>query len=222
ANCPTLFSTPRTFTVAPSQSCGNAKAQLSSPLGGTVSSPVTFNWQAASQAIGYRLWVDIDGGGAQDVATTNGATTATVALTGNSVKWYVEAQFNGCPSTQSVHRVLNVPVAQTCGGQGATNLAPANVTVTSGDVTFTWSAVPNAIAYEVWLGLSGATPSIVASTQTPSFHTTVAAGPLEFFIRTLFNGCDPVDSAHAQFVFTPPANCLTQTPILIAPADGAS
>src|SRR5205085_2650949 len=168
------------------------------------------------------VWASVDGGAFGVIGKTTGDTQADVLIQHGQVEWYVEAQFNGCPSTQSAHRVFNVPVAQGCGGQAATNLAPANVTVTSGDVTFTWSAVPNAIAYEVWLGLSGATPSIVASTQTPSFHTTVAAGPLEFFIRTLFNGCDPVDSAHAQFVFTPPVNCLTQTPILIAPADGAS
>jgi hypothetical protein len=316
-NCPTLFSAPRSFTVAAAQTCNSAKAQLSAPLGGTVASPVTFTWQAPAQAIGYRVWVEIDGGGAQDVATTNGATTATVALTGHSVKWYVEAQFpgcpptfsdpatfqlaavdscaghgaaqlvapadksiapssvinfewtavpnasgylvwasidsapfgvlgtrsaetqfqaviahghvewyveaqfNGCPSTESAHRSFDIPAAQVCTNTPATNLSPANVTLTNGAVDFSWTPVPNAVGYELWLGLSGATPSVVASTPVPSLHTTVAAGAIEYFVRTFVSGCDLVDSAHATFTYIPPPNCPAQAPMLVTPADNA-
>jgi uncharacterized repeat protein (TIGR01451 family) len=315
--CPTLVSQTKSFTVTAAPNCNNAKAQLSAPLGGVVASPVTFSWLAAPQAIGYRVWVEIDGAGAQDVATTNGATSATVALVGNSVKWsveslfsactstfsdpatfqlaavdacashqqaqlvapannstaasseitfdwnavpdadgyrvwasvdgapfavigittndtiletiighgivdwYVEVEFNGCPSTESERRIVTVPSAQSCNNAAPTNLAPSNATLGSNAVDFTWNAAPNAIGYEVWLGLKGAVPALIGTTTATTFHATVFAGELEWFVRALFNGCDAVDSAHAFFVFAPPANCTATAPILVTPFDGA-
>src|SRR5207244_6426967 len=112
---------------ASAQNCSSAKAQLASPLGGTIASPVTFIWMPAAQAIGYRVCVQIDGGGAQDVATTNGTTTATVALVGHSVTWYVETQLAGCPSTFSDPAAFQLAVADPCANHEQAQLvAPAD------------------------------------------------------------------------------------------------
>jgi hypothetical protein len=43
---------------------------------------------------------------------------------------------------------------------------------------------------------------------------------LEWYVRALFSGCAATESAHRRFTYTPPANCTTQRPLLIEPAEG--
>ncbi len=320
-DCPTLTSAPpRDLSVAASSNCSTTAPQLIAPsLNGTVNSPVTFSWTAVPQAIGYRLWLAIDGAAIQDASTTNGATSVTIPLTGSSViwhvdalfpgcpptsstpssftlapatgcanhaapsllapapnaslpssiadlqwtaaagangyrvwasingaafapianppasvttlhvtfttgtvSWYVEALFDGCASIASAPQSFTIPPAQNCNNAAATPLAPANnVTLTTGFVEFDWSAVANAIGYELWLSIDGGAPSLAGTTTTTSLSRTVGTGSIEWYVRTLFDRCDAVDSAHARFTFTPPADCSVARSILIAPFDGS-
>jgi hypothetical protein len=318
-NCPTLFSAPRDFTVAASTNCVHDAPQLiAPPPNAVVNSPVTFNWTAVAQAIGYRLWVAIDGGASQDAGTTNGATSLTVALSGSSIAWhvdaifpgcnptssatsaftiaaadacgnhpapslvapsngatlassivdlqwnavanangyrvwagvngaalapigttanattlhttfssgtitwFVEALFNGCASSPSPQAGFTIPAAQSCNNAAPTPLAPSNdATLGNSEIDFSWSSVPNAIGYELWLALNNGTPSPAGTTTTTTLRRTVGAGVVEWFVRAQFNGCDPVESAHAHFTFAPPADCALVRPILTAPVDGA-
>ena len=319
-NCPTLFSTPRDFTVAAATNCLHDAPQLIAPSpNAVINSPVTFNWTPAAQAVGYRLWVAIDGGAAQDVGTTNGATTLTVPLSGSSVTWHVDAIFPGCSPTSSALSTFSLAVADVCGNHSAPSLlapasgatltssivdlqwsavsnangyrvwagingaelapigttaaattlhttfssgtvawfvealfngcasspspqrtftitpaascdnaapsllAPANdATIGNSEVDFSWSSVPNAIGYELWLGLNNGTPSPAGTTTATTLRRTVGAGVVDWFVRAQFNGCAPSDSAHAHFTFAPPADCALVRPILTAPADGAA
>ncbi|HXH92047.1 MAG TPA: hypothetical protein VNN25_10740, partial [Thermoanaerobaculia bacterium] len=318
-DCPTLFSAPRDFTVAAATNCTHDAPQLIAPSpNAVVNSPVTFNWTAVTQAVGYRVWVAIDGGAAQDVGTTNGATSLTVALSGSSIAWhvdanfpgcnptssatstfsiaavdacgnhgapslvapaagatlassivdlqwsavanangyrvwagvngavpapigttatattlhatfssgavvwFVEALFNGCASSPSAQATFTIPAAQNCNNAAPTPLAPSNdATLTNSEVDFSWSGVPNAIGYELWLALNNGTPSPAGTTTATTLRRTVGAGAVEWFVRAQFNGCDPVESAHAHFTFAPPADCALVRPILTAPVDGA-
>jgi uncharacterized repeat protein (TIGR01451 family) len=318
-DCPTLASfPPRDLSVAASSNCTNAAPQLIAPsANATVNSPVTVSWTAVPQAIGYRLWLAIDGGPIQDAATTNGATSVTIPLTGSnvtwhvdaifpgcpntsspssnfalapaagcashaapsllapapnaslpssitdlqwtaaagangyrvwasingaefspiattqvttlhftfttgSVAWYVEALFDGCPSTASAQQTFTIPPAQNCNNAAATPLAPANnATLTTGFVEFDWTAAANAIGYELWLSIDGGAPALAGTTTTTSLSRTVGTGTIEWYIRTLFDRCDAVDSAHLHFTVAPPANCSVARPILTAPFDGA-
>ncbi len=318
ADCPTLSSAPRDFTVAASSSCTHPSAQLIAPSqNAVVSSPVNFSWTPVAQAIGYRLWVAIDGGAAQDAGTTNGATSLTVPMTGSSVSWhvdalfagcdptpsasstftisstdpcahatpallapppgatlpssivdfhwtavagangyrvwasidgapfaplgttsattlhatftsgvvawYVEALFNGCASVASSPQSFTIPAASNCNNAPATSLAPSNdVTLTNGTVDFAWSPAANAIGYELWLSFNNGSPAIAGTTNATTLRRSIGAGNIEWFVRALFNGCDPVESAHARFTFAPPANCPLVRPIITAPADGAT
>ncbi|HXH40420.1 MAG TPA: hypothetical protein VNN08_17450 [Thermoanaerobaculia bacterium] len=320
AGCPTLFSTPRDLSVAAAANCTNPAPQLIAPSpNAVVNSPVTFSWAPVAQAVGYRLWIALDGGATQDVGTTNGATSLTVPLTGSSVSWhvdaifpgcdptssapsafkiassdpcaghsapallappanatlasstvdfrwtaaagatgyrlwasingapfaplgttasattlhavftsgtvawYVEALFNGCASVVSTQQSFTIPTASTCNNPAATSLAPANdVVLSNGTVDFTWSSAPNAIGYEVWLSFNNGTPSMAGTTTATTLRRSIGAGNIEWFVRAQFNGCDPVESAHARFTYAPPADCAQARPILTAPFDGAS
>src|SRR5205807_2569652 len=83
--CPTLASAPpRDLSVAASTNCTSAAPQLIAPSpNANVTSPVTFTWTAVPQAVGYRLWIAVDGGAIQDAATTNGATSISLPLSGS-------------------------------------------------------------------------------------------------------------------------------------------
>ncbi len=318
-DCPTLFTAPRDFTVAASANCVHDAPQLIAPSpNAIVNSPVTFNWTTVAQAIGYRLWVAIDAGASQDVGTTNGATSLTVALTGSSVNWHVdaifpgcnptssatsaftiaaadacgnhgapslvapangatlassivdlqwsavasangyrvwagvngaalapigtttnattlhatfsrgtvtwlvEALFNGCASSPSPQATFTIPAAQNCNNAAPTLLAPSNdATLGNSEIDFSWSSVPNAIGYELWLALNNGTPSPAGTTPSTTLRRTVGAGVVDWFVRAQFNGCEPVESAHAHFTFAPPADCALARPILTAPVDSA-
>jgi uncharacterized repeat protein (TIGR01451 family) len=319
-DCPTLFSTPRDLTVAASTNCAHDAPQLIAPSpNAAVSSPVAFNWTPVAQAVGYRVWIAIDGGAAQDAGTTNGATSLTVPLTGSSitwhvdaifpgcnptsaapstfnlatvdacgnhgspsllapsagatlgssivdlqwsavtnangyrvwaatngaalapigttaaattlhatfssgtVTWFVEALFNGCASSPSQQSSFTITAAQNCNNAAPTPLAPSNdATLGTSEVDFTWSSVPNAIGYELWLALNNGTPSPAGTTIATTLRRTVGAGVVDWFVRAQFNGCPPVQSAPARFTFAPPADCALVRPILTAPVDGAA
>jgi uncharacterized repeat protein (TIGR01451 family) len=319
--CPTLAALPRDFSVAASTNCPQGAPQLIAPApNANVNSPVTFAWTAVPQAIGYRLWVGVDGAAIQDAATTNGATSVTMPLAGSSVvwhvdaifpgcaptsspssnftlaaatgcashaapsllapppnatlpssivdlqwtaasgangyrvwasingagfaaiattpaavttlhttfttgtvAWYVEALFDGCASLAAPQQSFTIPPAQSCNNTAATPLAPSNnAAVTNGFVEFDWTAAPNAIGYELGLSIDGGAPSLASATTDTTLKRTVGTGNIDWFVRTLFDRCAAVDSAHAHFTFTPPADCSIARSILTAPFDGAA
>ena len=319
--CPTLASyPPRDLSVAASTNCLTTAPQLTGPsTNATVNSPVTLSWTAVPQAVGYRLWLAIDGGAIQDAATTNGATSVTLPLSGSgvvwhvdaffpgcaptsspassftlaaatgcashtapsllaptpnaslpssitdlqwtsvsgangyrvwasingadfapiattppavttlhftfttgNVSWYVEALFDGCASMASARQSFTIPPAQNCNNAAASPIAPANdATLTTGFVEFDWTAVANAISYELWFSIDGGAPSLAGTTTGTFIRRTVGTGTIEWFVRTLFDRCDGFDSAHFRFTFAPPANCSVARSILTAPFDGA-
>jgi uncharacterized repeat protein (TIGR01451 family) len=317
--CPTLSSPPRDFTVAPSTNCTHPAPQLIGPSqNAVVNAPVTFSWTPVSQAVGYRLWIALDGSATQDAGTTNGATSLTVSLTASSVSWhvdaifpgcnptssptssftiatndpcaghtapalltpspngtlassvidfhwtavagangyrvwtsingaalapvgttssattlhttitsgavvwYVEALFNGCASVPSSQQSFTIPPATNCNNPAATPQSPANdATSTSGATDFAWAPAANAIGYELWLSFNNGAPALAGTTTATTLRRTIGPGNIEWFVRALFNGCDPVESAHLRFTYTPPADCSLIRPILTAPAEGA-
>jgi len=319
-NCATIDSASRSFTLAKAVNCdGHGVVTLLSPApAATISSPVTFTWTSISQAVGYRVWISIDGGAAQDVGSTNGATTLTAtippgaitwfvdalfagcppthsstmpftvptpdpcanhsaasliapsnnatsqtsqiifqwtsaasasgyrlyasidnapfnalgttsnttltkAISSGHVVWYVETLFDGCTSIESAHRIFDVPKAQDCGTQVATLIAPAdNATTSNTNVTFQWNGIENATSYEVWLALNDAAPTFLASTTATSLTHEVPAGTLEWFVRTNVDRCDPRDSAHRHFTYTPPPACSDAHPVVIAPLENST
>jgi hypothetical protein len=220
AGCPATLSDVFAFRIQRPNDCTNlGVASLIGPAGAVTSSSIEFQWNAVRGVSGYRVWASINGAPFAALGTTD-ATTLTATIARGSVEWFVESLFNGCSSTESSHLTFTVPAATVCNTSASTPLAPANnTTVFNQSIEFTWQPVPNAIGYEVHISLANGTPTLLGSTTTAtSLRHDVAPGNLEWFVRTIFSGCDPVDSQHFTFVFDPPASCPTQRPLLIAPA----
>jgi hypothetical protein len=223
--CPPTRSDASAFTsLNPDNCASHQKAVNSSPaVNATLqNAQVDFNWNAVAGAASYRVWLMRNGGAAEVLGTTS-ETTLREFIPPGTHRWFVEALFEGCPATESEPTTFTIRVAEECSTAAASLIAPANgATVTSPNVTFNWTSVPNAAGYELWLSLSGGTPALQGTTTATSLTREVAPGRLLWFVRALFNGCPARESARGAFTYEPPADCAaTRRPTLIAPNGGA-
>ena len=225
AGCPPTHSATSSFTVPTPEPCANHNAvSLIAPANNATSqtSQIVFQWTSAANANGYRLYASIDNGDFINLGTTTN-TTLTRTIASGHVVWYVETLFEGCSSIESARRAFDIPKAQNCGTQVATLIAPdENSTTTNGNVTFSWTSVPNATSYEVMVSLNGASPSLLGTTTATSLTKDVPSGTLEWFVRTNVDRCDPRDSVKGHFTFTLPAACTDARPVLIAPLESST
>ncbi len=95
-----------------------------------------------------------------------------------------------------------------CPGVAPGDLSPASgATVAPGPVTFTWSAVPSAVLYTIYIGVGGANPVQVAQTSDPSYTMTVPEGVVSWIVSADFAGvCRTRSSEVTRFTAgtTPP------------------
>ena len=71
---------------------------------------VTFTWSYGfDDAVGYRLWVSIDGAPATMVAETDRKTKSAEAPASGRVAWWVEILHSACPVSRSATGFFNVP-----------------------------------------------------------------------------------------------------------------
>ena len=208
--------------VTPRQTC-EGTAEPSVPPDGTTTAGavVTFIWSTVDGASGYRLWLQQGDAPPQSLGRTLDGSVTKVIPPGPH-HWYVETLFDGCASHESKHLALTILPATDCATDEAPQLsAPANATAsTSASVAFSWEAVAKAIGYELWLVPAGGTPTLIHAAPETSYTATVPPGPLEWYVRAIFGGCAATESAHRTFTYTPPPECTTQSPLLIAPAEG--
>ncbi|HEX3583655.1 MAG TPA: hypothetical protein VH087_17945 [Thermoanaerobaculia bacterium] len=224
AACPDLKSSTFTFNV-PTNNCsgGTATITLTAPANGaTVASPVTFAWQAVAGVASYRIWIDLGDQNPTIVATTS-STSATVRLPGGTIQWWVEGiaatTTASCGSAVSAHSTITVQSAANCG----TNPAPLLIAPSGSsgsDLTFQWSATPNAIGYRVWLASAGQPFDDITLTTTTTYEQTLTPGTYNWYVQAYYDGCPPVTSATGQFTVAQPA-CPTTPPSTLSPADNA-
>jgi len=225
-NCGDLVSAPSQFTINPGANCGShgTPALIAPSQNASTASPVTFSWQPVPEAIGYHVFVSINGGTDQDFGATNGATTLTHDVASGNATWVVDALFNGCPSTRSARGAFNVPKADPCAGHATPSLiAPANnSTSSSSGIDFHWTAVSDASGYRVWIAIDGGAAEVAGETGGTTLHTTITSGVVDWFVEALFDGCASTSSAH--FVFTVPHAqvCGTSTATPSSPANNSS
>ena len=224
--CNPLPSASRTFTVPvsdPADPCARAIAVPVAPANGATltSSSVLFRWSAALGATGYRVWA-ANGGDDFAVVGTTTEDSLRATLENGSTVWFVESLYPGCASTESQRFRFVVPAAQSCGTALPQPVSPApGSTLTNGNVTFVWNGVPNALGYEVYLGLNGGTPALIGSTTGgTSLNYTVPAGTLQWFVRALVDRCPSRDSAEASFTYDAPPSCEGRLrPVIVEPLD---
>jgi uncharacterized repeat protein (TIGR01451 family) len=210
------------ITVKPRHTCQGTAAPLVPGDGTTTTDAlVTFRWTNVDGASGYRLWLQQGDAPPQSLGKAND-TSLTIVIPPGAHHWYVETLFDGCASHESEHVALTIPPAKDCDTHGTPQLsAPANdATSTSASVAFSWDAVAKAIEYELWLVPAGGTPTLTHAAADTSYTATVPPGRLEWYVRAIFGGCAATESAHRTFTYTPPPECTSQSPLLIAPAEG--
>jgi len=193
------------------------------PSNTTTSSPVTFTWQAAAQAVGYRLWISVDGGAAQDLGTTDGATSIKADVPSGSIAWFVDALFAGCPSTRSNTLTFTVPKSDPCANHATSLVAPANNTTSnSSTIQFSWTAVANASGYRLWASLDNGDFNALGTTTSTTLTRTFSFGHVVWYVETLFDGCNSIESAHNAFDITKAQNCGTAVAQLLSPDDNST
>ncbi|MCB1884009.1 MAG: hypothetical protein KDG89_08450 [Geminicoccaceae bacterium] len=144
-----------------------AAAALQSPGGSAEPGTVSFRWDAAKGAIGYRLWVSKGGRIVSRDWTPAGKACDgkvcgfTKSLDAGGYGWEVVAFIGGKDVSQgkrtlTVARGASVPESapEAAGDGGDVLAAPVGATVTS-PVTFAWNPPSKAIGYRLWLSRNG-------------------------------------------------------------------
>ncbi|MEO8378993.1 MAG: hypothetical protein ABI779_04940 [Acidobacteriota bacterium] len=186
-------------------------------------SSVQFVWSTASGADGYRLFASIDGAIPALLGITR-ETTLRLTIARGDVVWFVQALYDGCAATESQRFHFTIPTRNDCNpNQKPQTLSPADASTTgNGTVTFTWSSVPGAIEYELWLSLDNGSPVLFGSTAGTTLTEQVPPGKLLWYVRAIVDRCGARDSQRARFTYAQPAECATfERPIPITPLFGA-
>lgn len=224
-DCPEQQSVVASFTAAFPTGCDDAQLLLLAPSpGSTTSSPTTLRWSTVEGAAAYRVWLSVDGGAPLNVHRTT-ATEATLPLPAGTIRWFVEAVRTGCDAVISDEAEFTVTRGANCDANPApgivgpvgTQQQPALV---AKDVTFSWTAAENAVAYRVWIARNGPGFEDLTVTSETSFTATLDAGAYAWYVEALYGGCPAVASDRHFFTIAPDGpRCTTERPSIVSPAD---
>ena len=219
--CQTLGSPHFRFTAAGgTNACPSnppAPTLIAPAPGASVSSPVNFSWTGVASATQYRVWAVFGSATTPMLLGTSTTTTLSAQLPQSIVQWYVEARFDNCPASFSARGSFTVASPTVCNGTPTRLLSPANnATNVSEPVTFTWSAVPGATVYRLFIAgdLAGVTTDTTLTRLTP-------AGTVTWRVDTGFAGCP--DQRSGDFSFsTAQRTCPSGSITIATPANGAT
>lgn len=191
----------------------------------TVGSPVTFTWNGVPEAYGYRVWLVSENAAGDDydynVVGDTTRTSLTARVPPGVYAWFIETLFYECDSSVSEIRVMEVPRAQNCSTAAATLLTPAGGAQNLvSPVRFSWTAVPNAIGYQLWGSLDGGDFQLVDETSATETDIYVGSGEIAWGVIAQFNGCDDTYSDVSTFNVPYNAECDKGVPFPISPPDG--
>jgi hypothetical protein len=208
SNCESSFSDLSNFTIPRSANCPTAAPSRITPAdGSTQISTVTFGWNAVPNAIGYELWVQLDGGDFSLVDTTSG-TQDSVDLGTGQVAWYIVAQFNGCDNLKSDTGSFDIPVNPDCDHNSAYLITPSDgdqdVPLTT---SFIWTPVDGSIGYKVWASFGGGAQQLLGQTTATRLTASIQAGDVDWWVETLFANCPSDQTAPTSFVASAAAVC---------------
>jgi uncharacterized repeat protein (TIGR01451 family) len=225
--CEPLVTAQESFTVREGAGCAfNGRPQIIAPAPGLVSgSPVTMSWTAVAQAIGYRVWMSVDGEAIQDIGATTGATSLVANLPPGTISLLVEAVFSGCPGTRSDPVSIIVPAADECSNRtSALPQSPGNNAIlNSSAIQFRWSPAADADGYRVWVSINGGPPAVVGiTTDDTTLDANIVSGEVFWWVEALYEGCASTDSQRFRFLLPAAEQCGTAVSQLISPANGST
>ncbi|HEY6140478.1 MAG TPA: hypothetical protein VI670_22215 [Thermoanaerobaculia bacterium] len=215
-----------TFTAVDNSGCPSnpGSPSLVAPANNaSVASPVTFQWSAVAGASSYRVLATVGSSTTTSRVSlgTSTTTSLTVSLPQGSVNWLVEARFDNCPSTFSAASSFTVTTSTSCNNAAPQLLSPANgATGVSSPVDFTWTEVPGATKYTLFIGSDAA-----GDTTGHELTRVVPAGTFTWSVVASFPGCPDVKSAAATFTVPPSTtanNCNGGIIVFVNPAASAN
>lgn len=220
-----ISSQERSFTVVPGANCAsNPVATLIAPVGtvaqpATAQSPVNLRWNAAANALAYRVWISRDGRPFEDLGVTTQANT-TVELEEGKYAWFVNALFEGCAPTRSETAYFLIPAAA-CSRTAPAIVGPAEGTTVSSDVTFSWSAVPGAEKYRV-IAIVDGSPVLVGTTTSTQLSRILPPDKYLYTVEAVFESCTSTFAPRTGFTVARAQNCSTEAPQLVSPANATT
>ena len=225
-SCPTTRSAKSHFTVPPAQNCATDGPVLTSPADGAANldSPVHFDWNPVSNAVGYLVLIRSKDGSPTELAETTTRTAVTKHVPEGQNEWWVVAFFNGCPPVESKHQFFTVTETD-CDDTRPILLAPVEgASGLASPVHFEWSHVKNATEYKVWAAVDDEDESVIGTTKVNKLTVSVPGGTIHWHVQAFFQLCPALDSATSTFsVRTAPPPCATpDRTAATAPAQVAS
>lgn len=226
AACPDVRSAVSTFEVSGGDVCDDAQITLITPAeDSTTGSPTHMSWSPVAGALFYRVWISIDGDAPTNILRSN-ATAAEVRLPAGEITWYVDAPRANCEAVVSDEGHFTITKGTNCDSNPAPVLISPigtreNPAGAASPVTLSWNAVPNAIAYRIWI--SSDFVSFEDVTLTKETHVDLDLDPdvYAWYAEAFFDACPPVVSPTAYFrIAETTTRCPTEEPTILSPSNG--
>ncbi|HYR27243.1 MAG TPA: hypothetical protein VEU30_02185, partial [Thermoanaerobaculia bacterium] len=215
AGCEPTQSAISAFLIAPPQNCPNRSPILLLPSESTpeVFSPVIFAWSRVPNAIGYQVWV-AEGEGDPHIVAATEDNAARIDLPPGTYRWYVEAKFANCPSTESATGEFTVNEPVPCGTPEQPSAHVVGQALSGTPYRLRWTPLPNVDLYEVQESTSPTfenAATIVAEEPVVRFVHEVTGAPVQYLYRVRgISRCDdsrgPYSDAVGVFVVAPRTN----------------
>ncbi len=224
--CPSTRSQKSRFTIPAAPVCSPDGPVLTAPADGATNldSPVKFNWNPVSNAIGYVVIVRHKDGAPTQLAETTTRTVVTKAMPEGTSEWWVVALFNGCPPAESKHQILSVTETN-CDNPRPILFTPAeDATGLASPIHFAWSRIEKATKYKVWASVDGDDESVIGTTTVNTLTASVPSGTIAWHVEAFFDSCPSLESATSTFTVrkSPPPCGTPDRPHVNAPAQVAS
>ena len=156
------------------------------------------------------------GGNPIGTATTNTFNPQQLAAN-TRYEWKVRAIKNACPTVESTCASFTTAAANCPSGTPTINSPAANAQFPAGAVTFSWTGVAGATAYELWFSINNANPFLAGTTTNTSETKSLStAGTYTWWIVTRF-GTDCPTSETGRSTFTITTSCPNGTATLNSP-----
>ena len=188
SSCPPVESRHATFTI-PASTCSNRQPILMTPADGAkaLGSRVNFSWAPVPKARSYKVWAAIDDQEDASVLTTTTTNKLTMSMPSGETDWYVEAQFDNCPSVTSATSGFAVRKnAPPCATPDRPVARVAGQVSSGTPFTIQWNAVLNATNYELLestaANFANATTQVISDVSTTLTRTT-GDQPTRYYYR---------------------------------------
>jgi uncharacterized repeat protein (TIGR01451 family) len=226
--CPPNISEQRTLSVTPREPCPTGLPTLMAPEAGSqTGSPVTFEWSAVPGAVRYAVWASIDGDSESIIGTVEGGSPTTLEreFEGESVEWFVEVFFDGCPSLKTQAESFFVITAKKCVTDAPVQVSPGNQAAgLAGLVKFEWETVETAVGYRLWVRTDGVGEfELLGSTLAETeLELPIRGNMAEWYVQAVFIECPATRSPTRQLFLKQPTSCDNRPSQLLLPADRAT